>query len=61
MRAKQGERADCGGFGRRVALRVEDGEGISEPGPHRSGGRLLGLVQLSEQRVGESEGADVGS
>jgi hypothetical protein len=30
--AEQGERADCRGFGRVVALGVEDGERVGEPG-----------------------------
>jgi len=58
--AEQGERADGCGFGGGVAWGVEGGEGVGEPGPHRSGGRLLGLVQLCEERGGEGEAADVG-
>ena len=60
LAAEQSERADRCGFGRRVALGVEDGEGVGEPGPHCGRGRLLGLVQLGEQRIGESEGAEIG-
>jgi hypothetical protein len=58
--AEQGEGADRCGFGRVVALGVEEGEGVGEPGLDGGGGGLLGLVELGEQRVGEGEGADVG-
>lgn len=60
LAAQQGERADRSGFGRWVALGVEDEEGVGEPGPHRGSARVLGLVQLREERVSEGEGADVG-
>jgi hypothetical protein len=39
---------------------LKAGKGVGEPGPHRGRGRLLGLVQPGEQRIGEGEGVEIG-